>query len=208
MIAIQNHFLSLMGKVSSTVMKKMGLPKPQTNSFWAFVDYASQSYRIGSQFDFITDGKSKWNNDLSLQIREIRDQFGNKHSSLSKGWQTICLFECSPEVPDIIKTLPEIAHWESNDHEINIFQESKTSVSSIDPIKAKLIEGYGYYIIHELKSQNRNHLKEAEIEGVFKKLPNTLPLTTNSRKEYLRLVVRRMKSKGLLREKNGELEVV
>jgi hypothetical protein len=205
MIAQQNHFVSLMGKVSTKVIGQLHLTKPSGNKFWAFVDYAQRSYRAGARFDFMTNDRQDWNSDCILQILEIRDQFNNQPNSVLKGWQTMCFFECSPAIPEIIDELPEMDSWVVSDKAIYVYQQSKASVSMITPIIGGLIDDYGNYILAQLTRKNVSHFNVKDVEVVVKRNFST---SKKSQRTLVQLVMRRLTSRGLLRKKGDELEVV
>jgi len=115
--------LTIEGKVEAKVLKKLSrnysLPE---NQLWVFVDYATTSISLNTQFDTLLEGddKSLVPGIVVIKIIECLDQFGNSLSEIPEGWKTICKLEFYPVIPPKVDMLPSLSTWQFNPSRITL----------------------------------------------------------------------------------------
>ncbi|MBC7553887.1 MAG: hypothetical protein H7257_07900 [Taibaiella sp.] len=132
--------LTIEGKASSKVIKKF-IPGyvSSKNSGWYFVDFATHEVPLNTRFDVLLEGESKklisGPGSMSIKLVGCLDQFGNKLSTIPRGYNTICKLNFSSQTPSIInRLLPTLAGWDYNPNALSIARHVDIELATPDVI--------------------------------------------------------------------------
>ncbi|MBC7537074.1 MAG: hypothetical protein H7258_15395 [Ferruginibacter sp.] len=70
---------------------------------------------------------------VTIQIKQVVDQFGNNLKLIPKGFQTLCRLQFSQAVPSEINKLPSSKSWELNPNGITIANHEAVQLSKAIP---------------------------------------------------------------------------
>ncbi len=119
-----NKYLQIQGFVDKEVLQELinknKYSKP--NTYWVFVDYAPEEFKLNSKFDIILEGEEKKMSPhfYTIKLLTVLDQFGNHLETLQEGWKTICRLEFIGEIPKSFQHLPILDTWKHNSNSIKI----------------------------------------------------------------------------------------
>ncbi len=123
-IQVANKYLQIQGfvdkEVLSELLGKSKFTKP--NTYWVFIDYSPQEFKLNSKFDIILEGEDKKMSPhfYNIKLLTVLDQFGNHLESLQEGWKTICRLEFLGNLPTSFKMLPVLQTWKHNKDNVKI----------------------------------------------------------------------------------------
>jgi len=201
---MNNHkTLTLLGKVDRRILKKMNkeIPSDKKNT-WYFIDYASHNIKLGEGFDVILEGVKKTliPEPVSIEVKEVYDQFGTKIKSIPKGFQTIVNLSFSNKIPIKIDNLPTYSEWIFNSKSITLAKHEDIKLQM--PEIEVLIYKYLLNIISKAIEPRNNVQKKDVVDFLISKIRVSSPTDAIE-------IINKFKILGLAEEKNkDELELL
>lgn len=193
----KNRKLHIIGKVSSTVVKKIVemhhlVIKP--SELFLFVGYNFYDYKINDVFDIaIKELDQKWQFEYKITLHKIFDEFGRSHQSIPDGYKTICLFECTPNFPEIIKKLPTLKTWDFTNTGVFICNHADFNLLHTPETDTIIFTALEKIVLTNLLKDKRSF--------TFQELENILP------SESSKFIIDNMLISGTIRKNNEYLEL-
>lgn len=159
----KNTNITLQGKVSASVLKKLGIESLSNKScLWFFVDFASQTIQIPFTFDTLLTGESrsliKTNSLNSIKILKAIDQYAHPMKEIPNGYKSICLIQFSPLVPKEIKHLPTLTQFIYNPESITLARHNDIQLKpKTDFITTKLYNVLYSEFKNEMQKLGKHH---------------------------------------------------
>ena len=187
-----------MGRVAANVLKKLPAVHERHSAFeevYVFVGYGFSNFALNDRFDIaIGEVGGKWDSNCQIRLKKIYDEFGSTHNAIPDGYKTICLLECKPQVPAIIKKLPALKTWDFGRPGVNLYNHSDLNLLQLPDTEFAIFESFRHNILATLKSENRS-FSYRELEQI---LP---PVATKA-------VIDNLLTSGLIRKHDDVFEVV
>jgi hypothetical protein len=198
---LQKPYLRLMGIASLKVVRRL-LPEvniENENELWFFVDFATSTYRVGTSFDIIVNGKThQWNHDYRIELTQVTDQLGGSLDQIEKGYKTICSFKFTPKIPPQIKNLYELSDWDVKDRSILIGRHQDIEIFGPTKNMEDLLNIYQLLVLEKMVESHKKHFTISEISNL---IPHT------SAKQYhnhIYWLAQQLVNRGRLKEEGEE----
>ncbi len=158
--------LHLLSKVSSVITRKLK-HQLNKNALWLFTGYCFEPIPVGYTFDIIADAEtSNWNHNYQIRLLDIVDEAGNYHKSIPEGYKTICLVECLPSIPALIKSLPSDKSW--NFKRKGLYTIEHSSINILKPFEElTALNTIVSMFKKHLQSNHTNAISRADAERLF-----------------------------------------
>ena len=194
----RNRKLHILGRVSSLVVKKITEMHQLTlmpGELFLFVGYNFFEYNINDFFDIaINESDQKWKFDYKIKLKKVYDEFGRPHNSIPDGYKTICLFECKPALPAILKKLPVLKTWSFENTGVFLCNHSDINLLHTPGTETLIFTALEKIILSSLMKNKRTF--------TMNELENILP------SESSKFIIDNMLISGSIRKNNEQLELV
>lgn len=198
-MSTESKKIHILGKVAAPIVKNLVnihnlVVKP--DELFLFVGYNFHEYKINSSFDIaINEADQKWKFDYKIKLKRIYDEYGRSHKSIPEGYKTICLFECKPNFPEIVRKLPTVKTWNfektgvflCNHSDINLLQAPETNTIIFTALEKLVLSNFS------MKKKSTFSIEELE---------DILPA------ESSKFIIDNMLISGSIRKNNEQLELV
>lgn len=186
----ERSILTIEGKVKQKIVKKLTHDfSLNENQLWFFVDYAAEDVALHSKFDVLLEGKSQklvlGPGRFSLKLLACLDQFGNKLSSVPRGWKTICKLESHPNIPTSLKKLPFLEEWDYNPNAISLVNSKNVELAVPDGIIQDLYKIVFIHIRNSFDQKPKRPLYKKDLIDFLKKSFKTHSSSANQILETL-----------------------
>lgn len=113
--------VKVLGKCSDSILNDfqaqeifVGL---KANEVILFCDYSNFNIPIYSRFNSVRLKDEIIITDVSINLKEVSQQFFKTYNMIPIGWKTLCRFEFNDEekLKEIVDILPEISGWDFSD---------------------------------------------------------------------------------------------
>ena len=193
----RNRKLHILGKVSSPIVKKiieMHHLILRPDELFLFVGYNFYEYKINDFFDIaINESDQKWKFDYKIKLKKVYDEFGRSHDCIPDGYKTICLFECKPNFPEIIKKLPTLKTWNFENAGVFLCNHSDINLLHAPETDTIIFTALEKIVLSALMKNKRSF--------TMKELENILP------SESSKFIIDNMLISGSIRKNNEQLEL-
>jgi len=167
--------LHILGKASPVVIKKLQKHDNavKENAIWLFAGYSFSGNKIGDSFDiFIRESDQSWNHDYKIKLQTVYDEFGRTYASIPDGYKTICLFECNPSIPPMIKKLPSLKTWEVTNNSIFLCNHADIDLLHASSNDSVLFTAFSKMVVSSLRKKNKRTFSMQDVKGI---LPENTP---------------------------------
>jgi hypothetical protein len=195
--------LTLQGRVSQKILKKINANSPALNKAWFFVDYAVHDVETGAVFHVLLEGENKklLRNTTIIKLVQVFDEFGHKIQSVPEGYKTICRFEFRPNIPVVLKKLPLLNSWQYNPQAVSLAQQG-IEVDIPDNFQNNLYTiAYGRFKLAVKSADLNNGLTKKEFLHVAQ---NSLNANAENAEKLLNVFMQL----GKIKRNNRKLELI
>ena len=199
--------LVIQGKVKKKVLKKVTDDySPPSNQQWYFVDYSAADIPLHAKFDVLLEGENKQllstAGAYTIRLLTCLDQFGNKLTSIPKGFKTICKLEAQPSFPPQLRNIHFLDQWDYNPDAISIVHHKDVQLGISDEVLISLCLIVFAYLKENFHSEpKKSPLHKKDLVDYLTKSFQTAPKTAD---KILRALMQMGK---VTRKKGNELEL-
>jgi hypothetical protein len=196
---IESAILTIQGIADKNVFEKLSKEYHlQENQRWVFVDYATTTIPLNTQFDVLLEGdaKSLIPGVFIIKIIECINQFGSNFQEIPEGWKTICKLDFYPEVPHKIDTLPTLQSWDYISNRITLANHKSISLNYIGADKYfSDVSDFAYYLL--INSLFKNTSDIITVHDFYTYLENQFQIDHNKADNILTAFVQTGKIKPI-----------